>query len=27
VAQTRRLHFATRLIDATDLSMTEIAFA
>jgi AraC family transcriptional regulator of adaptative response / DNA-3-methyladenine glycosylase II len=27
VAQTRRLHFAKRLIDETDLSMTEIAFA
>ncbi len=27
VAQTRRLHFAKRLIDETDLSMTEIALA
>ena len=27
VAKTRRLHFAKRLIDETDLSMTEIAFA
>lgn len=27
VAQTRRLHFAKRLIDDTDLSMTEIALA
>ena len=27
VAQTRRLHFAKRLIDETDLTMTEIAFA
>jgi AraC family transcriptional regulator, regulatory protein of adaptative response / DNA-3-methyladenine glycosylase II len=27
VAQTRRLHFAKRLIDATNLSMTEVALA
>src|SRR5512135_1152550 len=27
VAQTRRLHFAKRLIDDTELSMTQIAFA
>jgi AraC family transcriptional regulator of adaptative response / DNA-3-methyladenine glycosylase II len=27
VAQTRRLHFAKRLVDGTDMKMTEIAFA